>query len=140
MNSPGPKKPSKALAYTAALCLAACWLLISLFVLASVFAIIATALRLLPWNLNIGRTGSGFALAWYSLLIVCGVAYNWLALTLRCHSCGHRFLQNPKGLGAAFTYHGKRRGKTGFNPWAVQVVEFVITRRIRCVNCGEQIF
>jgi len=140
MNSPGPKKPSKALAYAAALCLAAYWLLISLFVLASVFAIVAATLRLLPWNLNIGQTGTNIALAWYSLLIVCGVAYNWLALTLRCHFCGHRFLQNPKGLGAAFSYYGKCRGTTGFSPWAVHVAEFVITRRIRCVNCGEEIF
>jgi hypothetical protein len=140
MNSPGPKKPSNALAYTAALCLVACWLLISLFLLASAFAIVAATLRLLPWKLNIGQTGTDIALAWYSLLVGCGVAYNWLAFKLRCHFCGHRFLQNPKGLGAAFAYHGTRRGKTGFSPWAVQVAEFVITRRIRCVNCGEQIF
>jgi DNA-directed RNA polymerase subunit RPC12/RpoP len=140
MKSPGATRPSKSLAYTAALCLAVCWFLVSFFALASVFVIVAIVFGLLPWHLNIGTKGNHIVLAWYSLLIVCGVGYNVLALTLRCHYCGHRFLQNPKGLGSAFVYHGYCVGKRGFSPWTVQVAEFVITRRIRCVNCGEEIF
>ena|SRR5437764_85050 len=143
MYSPGPKTPSRLLAYTAAVCLAACWLLIFVFALTCVFVIIATVLRLLPVHLNIGQTGNHIVLAWYWLLVVCGVSYNGLALLLRCHHCGHRFLYNPKALGPAFTDHVNcpdKKGFSPFSPWTKQIVEFLIRRRIRCVNCGKEIF
>lgn len=62
-----------------------------------------------------------------------------IAFKTRCPHCNFRFLRNP-ALKKRFTYHPSCPGKLGFKPWTVQMCRFQVTGRIRCVNCGEEVF
>jgi DNA-directed RNA polymerase subunit RPC12/RpoP len=75
------------------------------------------------------------------VFIFCGYAYLFIALKVRCPQCGFKFLKNPKGLGpTGFVYHLSCPKKTGLNPWAVQIGRFLAIHRIRCINCGQEVF
>jgi DNA-directed RNA polymerase subunit RPC12/RpoP len=75
------------------------------------------------------------------ILISCGYTYLFIALSLRCPHCGFKFLKNPKGLGpTGFVYHASCPKKAGLNPWAIQIGRFLAVRKIRCINCGQEVF
>jgi hypothetical protein len=141
MKAPKYRAPSKTLVGTAASCVVVCWFLIVLLWLAFLSVIVAAVFRWLPWSFHIGRTGMHAIFGLFGLFLSCGVAWIAIALILHCPHCNHKFRKNPKGRGpAGFVYYANCRRKPGFNPWAVQIVRFHLSRKILCVKCGEEVF
>ena len=133
--------PNKPLVALAAICIAISWILVILFLLAFIAVTICVAAGLLPTRINIGHSGQNFLAAFFATFFICGAIWISLAFSLSCPHCGFKFLKNPKGLGPTkFQYHPNSAGKHGMNGWAVQVVSFLTTGRIRCIKCGEEIF
>src|SRR5215475_8642213 len=141
MIQPTPNSSSKSLALIGALCAATGWFLLVVFCITFLAVLIAVLFGWLSMSLNIGKTGRDIVFGWFALFILSGVGYVGIALSLHCPHCDHKFLRNPKGLGpAGFIYHPGLPRRRGFNPWAIQVVRFLKTRKISCINCGEEIF
>lgn len=69
------------------------------------------------------------------------IGYLVIALRTRCPHCGFKFLKNPKAFGPAnFQYHPDCSRGLGINPWGYQIMRLLRTRRIKCINCGREIF
>ena len=139
MIKPGP--PSKLVVSIAAICVGVGWLIICAIILVFAFVTTALILGLLPSRIQITQHASYGFLAIFGLFIACGLSYVTIALTIRCPLCGYKFLKNPKGLGpTSFVYHPSCPRKRGLNPWAIQIGRFLLVRKMRCINCGEELF
>jgi DNA-directed RNA polymerase subunit RPC12/RpoP len=133
--------PNKPLVAVASICIAISWVQVLLSMLAFVVVTVCVAVGLLPTQIVIGQSGRTFLVSFFGLFMICGAVWIALAFSLSCPHCGFKFLKNPKGLGPTkFQYHANCSSKYRLNGWAVQIINFLTTGRIRCINCGDEIF
>jgi hypothetical protein len=106
----------------------------SVFVAVSAF----TALVKHSSHINIGRPSLHLLDSFYGLFFLCGAAYLAIAFSLHC-PIATSFLVNPKGFGPrGFIYYASCPRRWHLNPWAIQIVTFLQTRRMRCINAATK--
>lgn len=131
---------SKMLVLIAAISVAFIWSVTLLTLLFAIGVLIGLTAGM-PGRIPMASAEMGFIFGPCGLLLVTGVVYVVIALKLRCPACGYKFLKNPKGLGpTGFVYHPECPRLPGINPWAYQIGRFLGTSRIRCINCGDEVF
>jgi len=138
---PSNTPPNKLAVSVAAICVGVAWFLLFVFALLFVLVTGAVILGLLPSHIPMTRSMTYVILTIFGFFAPCGYTYIIIALRIRCPRCGYKFLKNPKGLGpTGFTYHPSCPRKFGLNPWAIQIGRFLSIHKIRCINCGEELF
>jgi hypothetical protein len=136
--SPGSAKLAVSLA---TVCIGVAWFLLAILLLVMVVIFAGVLSGKLPTQMCVSTATIHIFLGCVALFIFCGYTYLIFALRLRCPHCGFKFLKNPKGLGPfGFVYHPNCSRKPGLNPWAVQIGRFLVSRKIRCISCGEEVF
>jgi DNA-directed RNA polymerase subunit RPC12/RpoP len=141
MNSLSPTKPSKLTVWLAALGVGIGWFFMVVMMLVFVSASVGVAAGKLPMRFSVSPLIARSFLACVGFFISCSFIYLLIALKLRCPHCAFKFLKNPKGLGpTGFVYHASCPKKAGLNPWAVQIGRFLAIHKIRCINCGREVF
>lgn len=125
----------------ATVCIGISWFLLAILLLLMVVILVGVLSGQLPTQMCVTPVTIHIFGGCVAVFIFCGYAYLIFALRLRCPHCGFKFLKNPKGLGpVGFVYHPNCTRKPGLNPWAVQIGRFLASRKIRCINCGEEVF
>jgi DNA-directed RNA polymerase subunit RPC12/RpoP len=133
--------PNKFTVSLAALGVGIGWLFMAVFALGFVTVTAAVVVGVLPMRFSVSTLTIRVFLMCVGVFISCSYTYLFIALRLRCPHCGFKFLKNPKGLGpTGFVYHPNCPRKRGLNPWAVQIGRFLTMHRIRCINCGQEVF
>jgi hypothetical protein len=117
------------------------WFLLAIWLLIMVAVLLGVLSGILPTQMPVSLVTVRIFLGVVALFICCGFIYLIFAFRICCPPCGFKFLKNPKGLGpTGFVYHPSCARKPGLNPWGVQVGRFLATQKIRCINCGEEVF
>jgi DNA-directed RNA polymerase subunit RPC12/RpoP len=117
------------------------WFLLAIWLFFMAANLLGVLSGILPTQMPVSLVTVRLFLGTVGLFIFCSFIYLIFAFRIRCPHCGFRFLKNPKGLGpTGFVYHPSCPRKRGINPWAVQVGRFLATQKIRCINCGEEVF
>ena len=141
MSLTHPHSTRKALVWVFALSVGYIWVLVFAILLVSVGATIGMTFFHMPSVVSISQRTNHFLLASIIVMIIPGFFAVGLAFCVRCPHCHHLFLKNPKGVGSTgFVYHENCSSWPGINPWAFQVGRFLIKQKIRCINCGEEVF
>jgi hypothetical protein len=141
LNTQSLKTPSKVAVTFAALGVGIGWLFMAAVLLSFILIFAAVVGGVLPKHVSVPPFAIQLILICFGIFISCSSIYLFIALSLHCPHCGFKFVKNPKGLGpTGFVYHPNCPKKRGFNPWAVQICRFLAVHRIRCVNCGEEVF
>lgn len=137
-RSPSSTKLAVSLATT---CVGVAWSLLAIFLILMVVMLVGVMSGQLPTQMCVPPSTIHVFLGCLAVFLFCGYTYVILALRLCCPHCGFKFLKNPKGLGpVGFVYHPNCPRKPCLNPWAVQIGRFLASRKIRCINCGEEVF
>jgi hypothetical protein len=122
-------------------CVGVSWFLLAVLLLLMVVVFVGVLSGILPTQMCVSTATLHLFLGCMALFVCCGSVNLVVALRLHCPHCGFKFLKNPKGLGpVGFVYHPNCPRKPGLNPWAVQIGRFLATGKIRCINCGEEVF
>jgi len=141
MNPSTKRLPSRLAVLLATSGVAILWSMCVLGVIGALGVAIAVLFGVMPNETPVTTTGRHAIFSVAGLLLVSGYSYFIIALRLRCPSCGFQFLRNPKGMGPAnFVYHPNCPRTPYGSPWALQMVRYLRTRRIRCIQCGEETF
>ena len=122
-------------------CVGASWFLLAICLVLMVVVFVGVLSGILPTQVYVSPATLHIFLGCVALFLFCGSVNLVVALRFRCPHCGFKFLKNPKGFGpVGFVYHPNCPRKPGLNPWAVQIGRFLASRKIRCINCGQEIF
>src|SRR5436305_1148100 len=96
-----------------------CWLFMLSMLLVMIAVIVGMMLGAIPHEVSFSKQTADLILVVFGALIVLGVLYLILALSVRCPRCAYKFLKNPKGFGpSGFTYNANCPRLRGVNPWA----------------------
>src|SRR5260221_9791137 len=138
LSSTGPSKLTVSLA---AVGVGIAWLFMAVLALMFVMVTAAVVSGILPMRISVSPLTNRLVLACFGVFISCGYTYLFIALKVRCPHCNFKFLKNPKGLGpTGFVYPPSYPKKPGLKPSAVQVGRFLAIHKIRCINCGQEVF
>ena len=141
VNPSSSSSPSKVVVALAAVGVGMGWLFMALLLVGFVVISAAVMVGLLPVRFSVSPMTIRVFFVCVGAFISCSYTYLFIALRLRCPHCGFKFLKNPKGLGpTGFVYHPSCPKKPGVNPRAVQIGRFLAIHRIRCINCGQEVF